>query len=594
MTRILTRTRRLAPIAAAAFVAGALLVPATPAQAATQLTWTGGYDDPHADHHSWTDARNWSPQQVPDDGDSVTVGAVAGHGAIYVDGIPSTTLASLVVAGTSASAVHLGDEGDQLTVTDSFTWTGGEIVADLTLPASARGTITAGGPKSMSGGVTVSGALALDHLGADPFTMRWAHRLVVAAGATLTSLGDNHLSYDDCCATPNRVVVLGTVAVQDGTLWLEGMELDQAGTVQVADGGTLRTSLGPVRLEAGASWVGPGTVRFEDSPRPDPDLDHLDQAQGGLLLSGANTLSQGLRMEVGDGSSLTGTGSLGGAGSLTLDSSTVYADLTVEHGVSFDVAGPDASRVGVWSAGLDGYHARLTLEGAATVPAGVELDLDNGTLTTVTRGGSLTVAGGGTIGSRTCCSEAPELVTTPTGALVLGGGDGSATLRWIHVRSQGRTQVPSGASVDLVKTTVDQRAGTTTLGSRATVSTPDADWRLLGGVLTGAGHLAGMVANSGGTVAPGLGRRPGTIHVDGYRQGRHGTLRIDLAGRRADRLAVSDAASLGGRLVTSGSLDDGRSVVVVTARPLSGRFDKVVSRSAEVRYAGGKLTLADR
>ena len=41
MTRILPSLRRLAPVAAVAFVAGALLVPATPAQAATQLTLTG-------------------------------------------------------------------------------------------------------------------------------------------------------------------------------------------------------------------------------------------------------------------------------------------------------------------------------------------------------------------------------------------------------------------------------------------------------------------------------------------------------------------------------------------------------------------------
>jgi hypothetical protein len=594
----LARSRRHVLLAVGALVLGAFLLPAAPARAATQLTWTAGHDVPGADHHSWSDPLNWSPQQVPDDGDAVTVGAVPGVGATYVDGIPSVELSALVVAGTAGNAVHLGTDGEKLTVTDSFTWTGGEIVADVHLGSSAHGTITAGGPKSMSGDLTVAGDLTLDHLGADAFTMRWGHRLTVAAGAELTSTGDNHLGYDRCCTTPNRLVSQGTLDVADGTLWLEGIELDHSGTASVADGATLRTTIGPVRMDPGAAWAGPGTVRFEDTTSPDPadpeDPVDPDASQGAILVTGTNTLSDGVRMEVADGSAVTGTGTLTGTGALTLDGSVVYADLTLDRNVSLDVAGPDASRLGVWDPDLAGYHAHLTVTGAATVPAGAELDLDNGTLTTVTRGGSVTVAGGGTIGSRTCCSTAPELVTTPTGSLVLGGGDQPATLRWIHIRTQGRTRVPAGAGVDLVKTAVDQRAGSTTLGSRSTVSAPDLGWRLLGGVLTGAGHLAGAVDNTGGTVAPGLGRRPGTVRFDGYRQGRHGTLALTLAGRRADRLVVAGAAALDGRLTARGSLAAGRTVTVVTGRPVSGRFAKVAARHATVQYAGGRVSLHAR
>ena len=39
----------------------------------TTYTWVGNTQVSMADNHSWSDQRNWNPQGVPDDGDSVVI-----------------------------------------------------------------------------------------------------------------------------------------------------------------------------------------------------------------------------------------------------------------------------------------------------------------------------------------------------------------------------------------------------------------------------------------------------------------------------------------------------------------------------------------
>src|SRR3954452_10189957 len=48
-------------------------VPVAAHASGTTYTWVGNTQLAGADNHSWTDGRNWSPEGVPGDGDSVVI-----------------------------------------------------------------------------------------------------------------------------------------------------------------------------------------------------------------------------------------------------------------------------------------------------------------------------------------------------------------------------------------------------------------------------------------------------------------------------------------------------------------------------------------
>ncbi len=117
--------RRPIRLAAAAVVAAmtatATVVFAAPAHAATTYSWTGlsSGDD-------WSDAQNWSPNGVPGNGDSVTVGSLPGEPS-DIENIPTVSLSSLSINETANNIYLDGAAASTLTVTNSLTWSGGDI-----------------------------------------------------------------------------------------------------------------------------------------------------------------------------------------------------------------------------------------------------------------------------------------------------------------------------------------------------------------------------------------------------------------------------------------------------------------------------------
>ncbi len=592
-----TRRRSSTALAAAtvvAVVAGTLLASTALAQAATSYTWTGGYDVPGADHHSWSDPLNWYPQGVPGDGDTVVVPGVAGQGATYVRAVPAVTLAGLTVAGTTGNAVHLGEDGDALTVDGTFSWTGGEIVTDVTLGPDATGTISGSEPKSMSGDLTDAGTLTLDDMGVGGVTLRWSHALTVTPTGTLRSTGTSGLTHDRCCTDPDRLVNQGTVEVADGTFTVDGVEVDHTGTWRTAVGATAVVTASPVRLGPAATYSGGGTVAIDDAPDPSPDPEHPDLQQGGVLLSGTTTLEDGTRLVASSGTPLTGTGTVAGDGALDLDGAIVYADLTTDPGVAVGVLGGRTTRVSVWDRDLAGYHGQISVAGAAAVANGTDLELDQGTTTTLARGASLTLPGGAGIVSRTCCTDVPELVVGAGATMRLGGGELPTTLDDVTIESSGSVPVVRGSTVTLGSTTLVQRAGVTTVAPKALLDVSNGSFTLRGGTLRGSGRVAGATVNTGGVVAPGTSRTPAVLRLDSYQQSRRGTLALDVKGKRADRLVLSSSATLGGRLTVSGKPAAHARLTVVTAPACSGRFAKVKARGLAVDYARKRVSLVSR
>jgi len=93
----------LAVAAGAALTVG--LAPAASADdgGGTTYNWVGNTQDPAADNHSWGDKKNWDPQEVPKDGDSVVIELPPGRCAAHVDGVPAVELKNFTMQESGAS-----------------------------------------------------------------------------------------------------------------------------------------------------------------------------------------------------------------------------------------------------------------------------------------------------------------------------------------------------------------------------------------------------------------------------------------------------------------------------------------------------------
>jgi fibronectin-binding autotransporter adhesin len=579
--------RALLLMPAALLVGAPVVLVASPVHAATTYTWTAGIGDPHADGHSWGDSRNWSPAGVPGDGDSVIVPGIESRGAVHVDGVPAVALHDLTVAGTDDSSVYLGEDGEALTITGSFTWTGGRITAGLTLAPGSTGAVLPGSGKSLWAPMTVRGALTLSDTAV---SIDWGNQLVVAQDATFTATGTARVTANRCCGEPSRVVNHGTIDVTSGSPVLEFVAVDQDGTLHVADGATLTASGGLVRLRPGAAYTGSGTLEIEHTSDPAPDPDHPSRDQYAALLDGASELRDGFTLVAGPEASLTGTGSVTGTGTLELAGGDVYADLSVGPGVHTVVDGSTTSTLGVWDPDITGYHAAVQVAGAVDIAPGSTLAPDEGTVLTLRSGARLDVPGGAQIAAPRCCASDPGIVAARGSTLELGGGAGAATLRWLIVSTSGATNVRRGAQVTVDDGRWVQHGGRTTLGASSVLTLRGIPFELARGTLRGAGRIAGSVTNTHGSVAPGTDRHPSRLRFAAYHQGASGTLAINTTGRRSDRLVVDGTARLGGRLVATGTAR-GR-VTVLSAQHRVRKFARCrLGPWRAVRYSPTSVTL---
>jgi hypothetical protein len=550
---------------------GLVAAPVAQAAGGTTYAWTGNASD-----SLWTSAGNWSPEGVPGNGDSVSVGPT--DHIDEIGDVPDVTLENVSLTG-DANSVRIGDgEGSagSITITGHLDWTGGDLGLPVTIAAGATGTVGKGESKDVDGGdLTVKGTLTLADLGDDEDVNRvmtyWEYRVIVAPGGGLVSQGSNRLMSERCCGAdyPSALENHGTVSVTSGHLALVAMELDQLGTVTVAKKAAMHVDRGQARLGP-AKYTGGGTLDFTNSSGPDPDPKHPALNQGGVLLRGKNTLANGFTMIVGSAAEMTGSGTFTGTGSLQLAGGTVYANAKLGKGIAFTTAPKTDSAFGDWDPDETGYHGHVVAAGRSTVAAGSSLSLHRETQFVVPAGGRLRVPGRGKLVSDGCCTAAPTLVNQHGGTIAFGGGGGTALLKWITFANKGTVAM----------------TGTTTWTSD-TVSLAK------GSMLSGHGTLHGDVANAAGTLAP-----KGTLTIDGdYTAGKKAALRIGLHGSTkhptSDRVAVRGTATLAGTLSASGTgtYARGKRVTVLTARSRIGTFGCVSALYWQAAYGRKGVTL---
>ena len=457
--------RAAAGVAAATLVAAAAAaLPAAPAHAADVYTWVQGYDGdgdaiPTADHVSWSNPANWSPQGVPAEGDSVVLTNAPHQSATTLTTPSGLRLKSFSMSQPGAGNVYL--VGSPLMVTDGFDWTGGSIAVPLTV--AGQGRVGAGALKSLTGigsglgRLEVTGTLTLDGIGdgdsrvlVTPSSDGAPDGIHVAAGATLRASGTNVVAGAGCCVAPARIVVDGTVAVTSGRTTLTALELDLRGTAAVSPGAVLGSTIGPARLGAGARYTGGGTVELTEtaSIRAYPDKEPFP---GGALMEGTGRFEGGTTLHLGVGAKLTGTGGFTGPGTVDVsapanpaqNSATVYGELTIGAGTLLRLGGAVPSRLSAWNPDLPGYRGALHLLGTASLAAGSTFVAQGGTQTTIAKGGTLQLTAGSTWGTGDCCTRPASLTNLGT-LRVAGGTGGAAQVVRVDLRTQGTLALAAG------------------------------------------------------------------------------------------------------------------------------------------------------
>jgi len=453
-------------------VAGTAAAASGPEPDGTTYTWVGSSQDHNADNHSWTDQRNWAPQGVPGNGDSVAIAPPDGsHCVAHVDAVPSgVTLQdfALSVAGFCGASVT----GGSLTVAGTLTWDTGVIDTQMTVASGAAAVISGaadGNPrKVLQEHLTVDGSAdlvgALVQIAAPTL-------LSISAGAVVRSSGSTTITNTACCVDPAHIVNGGTIDVLNGKLTVQAVQIDQLGLLQVETGAVLQAVGGPVTAADGASYAGGGRFQLWNGTK--------------TTLTGKQTLGKGFHLELGNdgagGDSLSGTFTLAGTGELDWTGGTISANLTV------------GSRVLVHAYGDNPANGRRILSGedsssgdpvpATLVNHGVMLvDQQAGIVTTgtarleVASDGTLTLAPGTQVTATGCCVN-PNAIVNSGGQVTVPAdleGAGPAVLNGVAYRATGgSTSIAKGAELQLIGGPQGALADTTVKGGgRLTINDP--------------------------------------------------------------------------------------------------------------------------
>lgn len=423
------RNRRLALLSAvASLLTGAGLVAvAAPAHAATSYTWIGGSrpSPNQGDNHSWGDARNWNPESVPGDGDSVSIAPPnPEHCGAYVDHVPAVTLANLSI-GEVNSGYYRCDasmSGAAVTVTGHLSWDGGTISTPLSLPAGATGTVTSNHEdvSALAANLELGGTLTLHNsVGDDALQIVDPSVLHVHDGAHLVSNGDNDVTYTACCVTPAKIVNDGTVRVDGGTFHVEAVEFDQHGVLATQNGGTVLTNNAPVNASTGASYTGNGKWSVQS------------HGGGTNVFTGTQHLGTDFHLRLGGispdtGADLGGTFTLGGTGTFDWNGGTIEAGLTIGHQVTMRVRGDvvgNARRV-LSGENFSGHRVTFTNHGKIVVNSGGGWDTFRSRFVNASDG-TLSLAPGTPLTSEECCVN-PDRLTNDGGHVVVPGSSSHA------------------------------------------------------------------------------------------------------------------------------------------------------------------------
>ncbi len=585
--------RRTVSITAAALALLALgtATPAAHAVTSTAYTWVGSSQDPPGDNHSWTDPLNWSPNGVPGDGDSVSIAPPDSEDCVAdVDNVPTVALQdfSFSIAGQCGANIN---GGGPITVMGTMTWDSGRINAPLVLAAGATANVDDGleqDAPELANDMTVDGGLNLS----GDLWMEGPTQLIIAPTGTMVASAQ--IRHSDCCMNQAKLVDDGSLTVSDGGLFMEDVEFDQSGAVELDGGGLLVTVGGPVELNDGgsiSSSTGGGSWIMSTD----------------VTLSGTQTLGANVYLQLGDAGdqgfgpgTLRGDGGFKGSGQLDWVEGTINADLTVGHGVTVTAVGSDPPSGGLFLGGYQGdppvtltdHGKMLLMYSDVTMRGQARLQIaKNGSLTLpIYR----TVSGDGEIDNsgRVVAyvhhgSDQPAAETAPVTFDSVGYVDNGGTT---VLDKHADLVLTGGAASSFSDSNVVGRgwltiADPTTMAGTVTEVGPHPIRVTAGGSISGSAQIAGGVQNYGGVVDPGSldgSADDGTLSVTGnYTQGAGGKLHVDLSSTGSDQLVVGGVATLAGTVVANNfsgyAPTRGESRTVVTSAGLTWKVTCVVT-----------------
>ena len=572
---------------------------------ATSYNFTGAVPGEFKD---WNDAGNWSPIGVPGAGDSATISPAfsSGYAARLTT---SVTVANLnIVSGAVTGGQTINGQTINLTVTgnlnlsaiDSTTGAGGIYGgSQINLPSGSQLNVSAGAQLNAtinnSGTATITTAEFQTRL--DEFNNLSGGVVNLGGSGALLMYGSIHNA-----GTVNKTGS-GTVTVGNSNFGLNnnGIVNVQGGTLELASG----ISLGTFNVPSGK------TLKFGSTGAGTHEL------QAGSTIAGAGDVIVNGNVTLNGNYNLTGNTTVASDGSIRIDTDITLPTLTVNDGTIYDN--------GVGS---------LTVTGTFTQVGGITQTIIN-----LPTGSQASISDGANLGARTINNSGTFTVTNSANSNQLGtfnnlaGGvlslEGSETAT-LHVSSlnnagtinkvgSGTLSLNSGflfntGLLDVQAGTLNlaygcsQTAGSTKLsGGNLAVSNTGSQIDISGGVLTGAGTIAGAVSiSNGGTLTPGSDTTSAaTINSGSYTQ--TGAFNVQIGGANAatadyDQLNVTGAVNLGGTLAMSlinsyvptfGAAftiisNDGTDAVTGTFTDLpQGAFVYANGYAFEINYAGG-------
>jgi hypothetical protein len=488
----------------------------------TDCNWTG-----KAYSTDWADKKNWKPEQVPgeDDGVVVSKAETSYNRASVPAGTKVKRLTLSVPAGLPGGG---GLEGAPLSVTEQFTWFGGDLDAGLDAQTEIAQVLISGLPSKTNppslGGVESAG-LKMKDARLENATRELGYGVHISHSGRLESYGESMLIGSGGGEEPFLITPQGGVIfVGSGTLTVDDVILHATGIVELAQSVVLSlegsNGSGLHFLDKGARVNGSGKIRV---------------CNGGRLLAVESALvATGVTLELADGG--------------------MIEDLPPGK-LPYPVLGPVQER------------QLLRVDGTLLWTGG---EIQGAVL--VERGGMLETQGAG-----------EKNVYWKLGLLrILGAahlfGPGPVEVDHGEVINEGEVVLHDGMSVVFSRNPrgFTQTAGVLRIASKAVLRC-DYSLTFKGGRLEGSGRIVGRGVVQHGTTSPGDIDATAVLTIDGtYKQTETAHLDVRIRGPHPgsgyDQLAVTGRVTLGGELrVTVAGYQPalGTRFAVVTGWPVS-------------------------
>jgi hypothetical protein len=527
-----------------------------------------------------------------------TGGSITGAGTINVGGSGSAKLevsggqiggsADVNVGNGALAFVSAGGATGNVDVAANATaLVSGTVPAGISIDIDTNGTLRAPANFTNAGTINMPGQSFLqtsNQNDADVETLTNTGTISIPAGggAGLRQIGGDVLNQ-------------GTISVANAEASIQSggggenrdPKLTNAGTLNVASGGTLRVLSCVLAQATGGSITGAGTVNVGGSGSA-----KLEVSGGQIAFSADVNVGNGALAFV-SAAGAAGFIDVGASGNTSL-SGNVPAGITLSIEANATLRSlTDFTNAGTIS--LADTNARLETEDGNGGVGDVETLTNTGTINYADASGN-TFIGGDLLNQGTITvdhpsarfqqlaeSRLPTLTNAPNGTVHVSAGRQLAGLA-------GETQgFQNAGTVDvagrLIMPEYTQTAGITSLvGGPPAEIQAGSPLAIQGGTLAGAGTVTGGVSN-GGVVSPGSSSTPGTLAVTGaYTQTAGGSLNARVAASANDRLSVSGLATLAGTLSISTiggfSPPVGQTYTVLSDGSRSGQFGTVTGASS--------------